>query len=425
MIDIALIRQDKDSVIAALNKRKPHDYTDDINQIVSVDVDRRAAKRNLDELQAQANKMAKEIGQLYKSGEGKKAEILKQSSIEIRDKVKVLQADLDTIEEKLTDLLFHVPNVMHESVKAGKNEADNEYLYTKGDIDKLGGYSTPHWDISDRLGLIDFVSGAKITGSGFPVFKRNGAKLQRALTQFFLDYNVERGYDEYIPPFLVNAASASGTGQLPDKDSQMYHTERDQLYLIPTAEVPLTNIYRDAILTEQELPIRMTGHTPCFRREAGSYGKDVKGLNRLHQFEKVEVVQITTPQASEQALQEMVQHVEGLLDLLDIPYRLLRLCGGDTGFAACVTYDFEVFSAGQKRWLEVSSVSNFASFQATRMHLRYRGEKDKKTHLCHTLNGSSLALPRIYAALIENHYSNSRILLPEALRPYYGAGFIS
>jgi len=359
-------------------------------------------------------------------GQGKKEEAdqLKLLVSSMKDNIDGLARELAEVEKSLDSMLVRLPNLPYSKVPVGKSAEDNEVVRQGGTTPYLHTAAVPHWDLIARYGLVDFQTGVKITGSGFPVYKGKGAKLQRALIQYFLEHNIAAGYTEYIPPFVVNEASAYGTGQLPDKEGQMYHVAADELYLIPTAEVPVTNIYRDEIIPPAELPVKMTAYTPCFRREAGSFGKDVRGLNRVHQFDKVEIVYITTPDKSYEVLEEMVIHVEKLMQSLGLPYRILRLCGGDMGFASAMTYDFEVFSAAQERWLEVSSVSNFEAFQSNRMKIRTRDENGK-TQLVHTLNGSSLALPRIMACLLENYQTPEGIQVPEALQPYFGSALIS
>jgi seryl-tRNA synthetase len=363
------------------------------------------------------NKASKEIGRLMKDGKREEAELAKTKVAEIKAKSQEMKQEFASLEEALNGVLYQIPNVPNELVPPGKTEDDNEEVYNEGEIPDLGEHVKPHWDLAEDYKLIDFQLGVKITGAGFPLYTGKGAKLQRALINFFLDEADKSGYEELIPPFMVNEDSGYGTGQLPDKEGQMYHVTEDDLYLIPTAEVPITNVYRDVILNPSDLPIKHCGYSPCFRREAGSYGKDVRGLNRLHQFEKVEIVQIAKPEDSYRLLDEMVEHVKGILRKLELPYRVLRLCGGDLGFTSAITYDFEVYSAAQKRWLEVSSVSNFEAFQSNRLKCRYRVE-EKKTELVHTLNGSAMALPRIMAALLENNQKEDGIVIPAALQPY-------
>lgn len=391
-----------------------------LDEVVALDEQRKQVKYDLDETLAKLNGISKEIGDLFKSGERDKANELKEQTPIIKEQSQTLKEQLDTIETQLTDKLVLIPNVPHSSVPAGKTADDNEMVREGGKKHELAAGAKPHWELMEQHDLVSLELGTKITGAGFPVYKGKGARLQRALVQFFLDEASKAGYTEVIPPFLVNEDTAYGTGQLPDKEGQMYHTELDHLYLIPTAEVPVTNIHRGDILKEEELPIKYCAYSPCFRREAGSYGKDVRGLNRVHQFEKVEIVQFQKPELSYQTLEDMVAHVEGLLNKLGLHYRILRLCGGDMGFTSALTYDFEVYSTAQQRWLEVSSVSNFESFQTNRMKIRYKGE-DKKNQLVHTLNGSALALPRIMASIMENFQTAEGVIkVPEVLVPYTG-----
>lgn len=418
MLEITRIRADKDAVIEGL-KTRMIDATEVVNNIVATDESWRAKKSELDSIAAEMNKISKEIGMLFKEGKRDEAEAAKAKTATLKEDEKSLKAEVDALENDLQELLYQVPNVPQSIVPVGKSEDDNVTVEEIGEPVQFNFEALPHWDLADKFGLIDFETGVKITGAGFPIYKGKGAKLQRALINFFLMEADKAGYEEFIPPHVVNEASGYGTGQLPDKEGQMYHVGVDDLYLIPTAEVPLTNIYRDVIIPNEDFSIKMTGYTPCFRREAGSYGKDVRGLNRLHQFDKVEIVRIEHPKNSEAALEEMVNHIKGLLEKLGLHYRILRLCGGDLGFTSAITYDFEVYSAAQGRWLEVSSVSLFETFQANRLKLRFKGE-DKKTQLCHTLNGSALALPRIVAALLENHQTEDGIMIPEALRPFTG-----
>jgi len=371
----------------------------------------------LDQQLAESNKLAKEIGDLFKSGRASEANELKEKTAQLKESSAALKDKLAEIEESLKQLLYLLPNVPNVIVPQGKSDADNKIIEEKGSVPNFGFTALPHWDLAKKYDLIDFETGVKITGAGFPIYKGKGAILQRALINFFLDEARDAGYEEVIPPHLVNEASGYGTGQLPDKEGQMYHVGVDDLYLIPTAEVPVTNIYRDVILKESDFPIKNTAYTPCFRREAGSYGKDVRGLNRLHQFDKVEIVQIQHPDKSYEALDQMVAHVKGLLDKLGLPYRVALLCGGDLGFTSVLTYDMEVYSAAQEKWLEVSSISNFETFQANRLKLRFKNG-DGKTELAHTLNGSALALPRILAALLENYQTEDGIAIPEVLVPY-------
>ncbi len=422
MLQIQRIRQQPEAIIEGLKKRGI-DAAQTVNDLIDLDAQRRGIRHQMEEKQARSNALAKEIGQLFKSGKGAEANELKAETGTLKQDIKALNEELQGLEEKEHDLILTLPNVPHESVPAGKDENDNEEVGRKGEIPTLHEGAKPHWDLASEYNLIDFELGVKISGAGFPVYVNHGARLQRAMINFFLDENRAAGYTEYQPPHFVNAASGYGTGQLPDKEGQMYEMPLDGLYAIPTAEVPITNIFRDEIVKASDFPIKSTGYTPCFRREAGSYGKDVRGLNRLHQFDKVEIVSITDPESSYALLDEMVAHVAGLLDKLELPYRILRLCGGDAGFTSALTYDFEVYSAAQERWLEVSSVSNFETFQANRLKLRYRDENGK-TQLCHTLNGSAMALPRVLAALLENHQTPEGIKIPEALVSYTGFDII-
>ena len=416
MLQLNFLRENKQNVIESL-KVKNFDASTIIDEVISLDDNRKSTQQQSDELLARANSIAKEIGVLFKSGNGEQSNTLKEESSQIKEKTKSLQTSLSEIENNIWKLLVQIPNIPHPSVPNGKSDADNVTIKEVGDIPQLSENKKPHWDLCSQYKLIDFELGNKITGAGFPVYTNRGAKLQRALISYFLDKNTDAGYIEYQPPYLVNEASGFGTGQLPDKEGQMYRVTEDDLYLIPTAEVPVTNFFRDVIVKEKEFPIKCTAYTPCFRREAGSYGKDVRGLNRLHQFDKVEIVQIQNPKDSYNTLDVMVNHVAEILDELELPYRILRLCGGDLGFTAALTFDFEVYSAGQDRWLEVSSVSNFESYQSNRLKLRYKDE-DGKTQLCHTLNGSALALPRIFASLIENNQTEKGIKIPKVLQPY-------
>lgn len=394
-----------------------------VDDIIETDDKRKKLQAEFDECQAKVNSSSKQIGSALSQGKKEEAEKLKTEVALLKTTLEPLKQKMAEAEEQLQNLLVLLPNLPAEAVPPGKSPEENEVVRLGGRMPELSENAVPHWDLIKKYDLVDFETGAKITGSGFPLFKGKGAKLQRALVQYFLDYNTVAGYTEYNPPFMVNAASAFGTGQLPDKEGQMYHIPEDGFYLIPTSEVPVTNIYRDRILKETDLPIKMTAFSPCFRREAGSFGKDVRGLNRVHQFEKVEIIQIVHPDKSHETLEEMVSHVEQLLQFLELPYRILKLCGGDMGFASAITYDFEVYSAAQKRWLEVSSVSNFESFQSNRLKCRFKDEQGK-TQLVHTLNGSSLALPRIVACLLENNQSDEGIRLPEVLHRYFGAAEI-
>jgi seryl-tRNA synthetase len=395
-----------------------------VSKILEADQLRRATQTALDENLARANKLAKEIGGLFKSGKAAEAQVLKEESATLKEASKTLQATLSEVSETLQDLLYTLPNVPHESVAAGKSEEDNEEIFRAGDIPTLHKDALPHWELAKKYDLIDFELGVKIAGAGFPVYKGKGAKLQRALIAYFLDKNTAAGYTEIQPPLVVNEASGYGTGQLPDKEGQMYYMPEDKLYLIPTAEVPVTNIFRDVVLSESDFPVKYTAYTPCFRREAGSYGAHVRGLNRLHQFDKVEIVQVSHPEASYEALDGMVHHVKEILQELEIPYRILRLCGGDLGFTAALTFDFELFSTAQDRWLEISSVSNFETFQANRLKLRFKNA-DGKSVLAHTLNGSALALPRVLAGILENCQTPEGIKIPKILQPYTGFDMIS
>lgn len=390
-----------------------------VEQIIALDDERKKLQAEFDSTQAKINSASKDIGKLMAQGNKEEAEQLKAAVPALKAAIEPLKDKMAAAEKSLHDALIQLPNLPYSKVPAGKTPEDNEVVRKSGDYPTFAFTALPHWELAKKYKLIDFDLGNKITGSGFPVFTGNGAKLQRSLIQYFLDYNTAAGYHEYLPPYMVNADSAYATGQLPDKEGQMYYVTEDDFYLIPTAEVPVTNIHRDVILREDELPVKMTAYSPCFRREAGSYGKDVRGLNRLHQFEKVEIIQIVQPEKSYEVLEDMVQHVEKLIQSLELPYRILRLCGGDMSFTSAMTYDFEVYSAAQERWLEVSSVSNFESFQTNRMKCRYK-DANGKTQLTHSLNGSSLALPRIMAALLENHQQESYIRIPAALQPYFG-----
>ncbi len=418
MLVLQDIRDQTDRIIHALNKRNLDSKTI-IDQILKADAHRRSLQTRLDDLRNEANLIGKQVGNLQREGKKEEAQALMQRSAELKETIKQLTEQLRESEDQLRDLLLTVPNAPAEVVKQGTSADDNEIVGTWGAAAALPEDALPHWEIAKKLDIIDFELGVKVTGSGFPVYKGKGARLQRALINYFLDYNTRYGYEEVQPPHFVNEASGFGTGQLPDKEGQMYYIEKDQLYAIPTAEVPVTNFFRDIILSESELPKKLTAYTPCFRREAGSYGAHVRGLNRLHQFDKVEIVVISHPDQSLAMLDQMVEHVAGLLRSLELPYRILRLCGGDMGFASAMTYDFEVWSAAQRRWLEVSSVSTFDSFQANRLQLRFK-DSDGKNRLCHTLNGSSLALPRVVAALLENNWDGAQIHLPEVLHGYTG-----
>ena len=422
MLEIQRIRNEKDAVITGLKKRNI-DATETVDSLLSIDQKWRNSKTELESISAELNLLAKEIGDLFKQGKQEEANTSKAKTVTLKEKEATLKLQVEGYDAEMLQLLYQLPNVPNDIVPAGKSEVDNitvEEVGTKREFDFT---ASPHWDLAKKYDLIDFELGVKITGAGFPVYKGKGAKLQRALIAFFLEEAEKAGYTEYTPPLMVNEASCYGTGQLPDKEGQMYHDKRDNLYLIPTAEVPLTNIYRDVIFPSEEFTVKMTGYTPCFRREAGAYGSHVRGLNRLHQFDKVEIVRIEHPSNSEKALEEMINHVKGLLEKLGLHYRILRLCGGDTGFASALTYDFEVYSAAQEKWLEVSSVSMFNTFQSSRLKLRFK-TNDKKTQLCHTLNGSALALPRIVASMMENHQTPDGIVIPDALRKYTGFDII-
>ncbi len=418
MIELQALRQDPDQVIDRL-RVKNMDATKLVNRLLEVDAGRRNHQKQLDGLLAEGKSLAKQIGGLYQRGQASEAEPLKGKTAAIKQKTAALQDALDALLQEQHELLVQLPNLPHESVPHGQGAEDNEVVFQEGLMPEKDQAPLAHWDLAREYGLVDFEWGTKVTGAGFPVYKDKGARLQRALIAFFLDEAVAAGYTEYQPPLLVNEASAFGTGQLPDKDDLMYHIPADQLFLIPTAEVPVTNFFRDSILPAAELPVKCTAYSSCFRREAGSYGKDVRGLNRLHQFDKVEIVQVVRPQESYRAIEEMLEYVAGLLRKLELPFRVLRLCGADISFAAALTYDLEVYAGAQQRWLEVSSISNFEAFQSVRMKLRYRDENGK-IHLAHTLNGSALALPRIVAALLENNQEAHGIRIPPALIPYTG-----
>lgn len=423
MLTIKQITENTDEVIRGLEKKHFKDAKQVIAQVVEMNNKRRSAQNSLDKNLAEVNSLSKTIGSLMKEGKKEEAEKAKARVAEIKESNKSLQEEMDSATADLQTILYTIPNVPYAEVPEGFGAEDNVVEKTEGVIPELPADALPHWELAKKYDLIDFELGVKITGAGFPVYKGKGARLQRALINFFLDQAREAGYLEIMPPTVVNQASGYGTGQLPDKEGQMYHCNLDDLYLIPTAEVPVTNIYRDEILDEKELPIKNCAYTECFRREAGSYGKDVRGLNRLHEFSKVEIVRIDTPQHSKESHKEMLAHVEGLLQKLELPFRILRLCGGDMSFTSAICFDFEVYSAAQQRWLEVSSVSNFDSYQANRLKCRYR-TADKKTELCHTLNGSALALPRIVAALLENNQTPEGIKMPKALIPYCGFDMI-
>jgi seryl-tRNA synthetase len=418
MLEINRIRTDKQAIVEGLKKRH-FDAASLLDEILEKDEQWKKEKAAMENASAQMNVLAKEIGSFMKNGQKDEAEAAKSRVAELKAVESSSKEAVSELESAIQQLLYQIPNVPNELVKAGKNEEDNETVEEVGTAPRLYDGALPHWELTKKYNLIDFELGVKITGAGFPVYRGKGAKLQRALIQFFLDEAEKAGYEEFIPPHVVNEASAYGTGQLPDKEGQMYHMPVDDLYMIPTAEVPLTNIYRDVLLPDENFSIKMTGYTPCFRREAGSYGAHVRGLNRLHQFDKVEIVRIEHPSNTEKALNEMISHVKGLLEKLGLHYRILRLCGGDTGFASAMTYDFEVYSAAQEKWLEVSSCSRFDTFQANRLKLRFKSA-DKKTQLAHTLNGSALALPRIMASIMENHQDENGINIPEVLHKYTG-----
>ena len=417
MLRVSDINENIDNISLLLSKRNI-DVKDKLVEILKIDKSRRSIQSELDGVLAESNKLAKEIGDLFKSGQAEEASILKEKASSLKPKSKSLSEKLSSESERLKSLLLDIPNVPNKLVPTGSGEEDNLEVFKNGNIPGLNTNALPHWELASKYDIIDFDLGNKITGAGFPVYKNKGAKLQRALINYFIDKNTKAGYKEIQVPILINEDSGMGTGQLPDKEGQMYHITNDNLYLAPTAEVPVTNIYRDSIIKSSELPIRLTSYTPCFRREAGSYGAHVRGLNRLHQFDKVEIVRIEQPENSYSALEEMVDHVKGILDELELPYRVLRLCGGDLGFTSCLTYDFEVYSAAQKKWLEVSSVSNFETFQANRLKLRIDNNGTKS--LAHTLNGSSLALPRIVACILENFQTENSIKIPQALINYTG-----
>ena len=422
MLQIAFIRDNQEKVIKALAKRNI-DAKTIVEEVVQLDERRRATQVELDTVLSESNKLSKDIGELMKAGEKAKAAILKEKTVSLKEKSKALGETFDALALELTDKMYTIPNLPADIVPEGKTPEENLNVFQQGDIPVLHEGALPHWELVKKYDIIDFELGVKITGAGFPVYKGKGAKLQRALINYFLDKNTEAGYKEMQVPHLVNEASGFGTGQLPDKEGQMYHDATDNLYLIPTAEVPVTNLFRDVILNENELPVLCTAYTPCFRREAGSYGAHVRGLNRLHQFDKVEIVRVEHPEKSYEALDGMVEHIKGILNELKLPYRILRLCGGDMGFTSALTYDFEVYSTAQERWLEISSVSNFETFQANRLKLRFK-DKDGKNQLAHTLNGSSLALPRVLAGILENYQTPEGIVIPEVLRPFCGFDII-
>lgn len=422
MLQISYIRENKDLVINGLKKRNFKEL-ELVEEAIALDEQRRLIQTKLDNALAESNKLSKEIGTLMKEGKRQEAEVAKAQTADLKEQIKQYSATLDQTVLSLNDILYRIPNIPNALVPEGKTAEDNLTVFQAGEIPHLFEGALPHWELAKKYNIIDFELGVKLTGAGFPVYKDKGAKLQRALISYFLDKNTEAGYLEYQVPHMVNQDSGYGTGQLPDKEGQMYHVQIDNLYLIPTAEVPVTNIFRDVILSESDLPIRCTAYTPCFRREAGSYGAHVRGLNRLHQFDKVEIVRIEHPDRSYEALDQMVEHVKGILNELKLPYRILRLCGGDLGFTSAITYDFEVYSTAQEKWLEISSVSNFETFQANRLKLRFRNAEGKP-QLAHTLNGSSLALPRVLAGILENYQTPEGIVIPEVLRKYTGFDII-
>lgn len=419
MLQVNNVIAEKDRYVTGLKKRNISNAEELLNEVIQLDELRKSTQQELDSNLSEANNIAKQIGTLMKEGKRDEAEKVKTRTSELKQLNKDLSEKLNDIQNELTQKLYNIPNIPNDSVPAGNSDSDNEEIKKVGDIPTLPEGSVPHWDLIKKHDIIDFDLGIKITGAGFPVYKGKGARLQRALVNFFLDEAVKAGYAEIQPPIVVNEASGYGTGQLPDKEGQMYHIGEENLFLIPTAEVPITNLYRDVILDEKELPVKNVGFTPCFRREAGSWGAHVRGLNRLHQFDKVEIVQVRKPEESYQALEEMCAHVEHLLSSLNLPYRILRLCGGDLGFTSAITFDFEVYSAAQEKWLEVSSVSNFETYQANRLKLRYKDDQ-KKSVLLHTLNGSAMALPRIIASILENNQDETGINIPEILHSYTG-----
>jgi len=422
MLEINFIRENKDLIVDSLSKRNI-DSSSVIESVIDVDAKKRKIQTELGNILHQSNLISKEIGDLFKQGHVNKASVLKEKTVELKEASKKLNEELNSVKSNLQQLLYKIPNIPHHSVPKGKSEEDNVEIMRGGELPNLPKGSLPHWDLAKKYDIIDFELGNKITGAGFPVYKGKGAKLQRALISFFLDMNTQAGYNEVQVPHLINEKSAFGTGQLPDKEGMMYYIQEDNLYLIPTAEVPATNIFRDEIIAESNLPKLLTSYTPCFRREAGSYGSHVRGLNRLHQFDKVEILRVEHPDKSYEALDGMVDHVKSIINKLNLPFRILKLCGSDLGFTSCLTFDFELFSAGQNKWLEVSSVSNFETFQANRLKLRYKNSSGK-TQLAHTLNGSSLALPRVLATLIENNQTSKGIVIPEVLVPYTGFSII-
>ena len=418
MLQVAFIRENKLEVIKRLSKRLDH-AEETVEKVLALDASRRNIQTQLDATAAELNTLSKEIGTLFKSGQAEKANLLKQKTADLKEQKATFTEELNTTAQELQQLLYQIPNLPHDSVPVGNSDEENEEVFRHGAVPKLHSDAQPHWELAKKYDIIDFELGNKITGAGFPVYKGKGARLQRALINYFLDKNTAAGYSEVQVPHVVNEASGLGTGQLPDKEGQMYYIDADDLYLIPTGEVPATNIFRDVLLQENELPKQLTTYTPCFRREAGSYGAHVRGLNRLHQFDKVEILRVEHPSTSYKALDAMVEHVKNILEELKLPYRILRLCSGDLGFTSALTYDFEVFSTAQDRWLEISSVSNFETFQANRLKLRFKNAEGK-SQLAHTLNGSSLALPRVLAGILENYQTESGIEIPEVLRPYTG-----
>jgi seryl-tRNA synthetase len=424
MLQVQFIRDNKQTVLDGLAKRNFANAESMIEKVLTSDENRRATQASLDGVLAESNKISKEIGQLFKAGEVQKANLLKEKTGQLKEQSKQLTEQLNAHASTLQELLYQIPNVPHISVKAGNSEEDNEEVFKEGIVPDLGENALPHWELAKKYDIIDFELGTKITGAGFPVYKGKGARLQRALINYFLDKNTAAGYKEVQVPHLVNEASGIATGQLPDKEGQMYHVTGDDLYLIPTAEVPITNMFRGNLLSENDFPITYTGYTPCFRREAGSYGAHVRGLNRLHQFDKVEIVRVEHPDNSYNALNGMVEHIKEILRELKLPYRILRLCGGDTGFTSALTFDFEVYSTAQSRWLEISSASNFETYQANRLKLRFK-TKEGKSQLAHTLNGSSLALPRVLAGILENYQTEEGIKIPDVLVPYCGFEMIN
>ena len=419
MLQIQQIRTDKDSIIDRILKIRKLDVSSQVNEIFDLDLKKRETQKTLDDFSSKMNIISSQIGDCFKNGDVDKANNLKKETTELKDQIKSLKNTFNSFDNLIKELLYQIPNLPHDLVPPGKTDEDNQIIYSVETKNLMNSDLLPHWDLCSKYNLIDFELGVKITGAGFPVYKGKGAILQRALIQFFLNEANKNGFQELLVPHLVNETSGYGTGQLPDKEGQMYHVENDDLYLIPTSEVPITNIYRNDIIEENNLPIKHVGYTPCFRREAGSYGKEVRGLNRLHQFDKVEIVQITHPSESYNTLDQMVSYVEGLIKKLNLPYRKLRLCGGDLGFTSALTYDLETYSVGQNKWLEVSSISNFETFQSNRLKLRYR-DKNRNLQLAHTLNGSALALPRIMASLLEINQFQDGIHIPEVLKPYTG-----